>query len=639
MRSGAGARPVRERRSARGRRGARRLVRRSVKWGLWAVAGTLGGLVAAGVLFAGSEDRIPAGVSVLGVQLSGLTPSEAEGKLEGLAARLASVPVVFAAGGERFAVRPKELDVRVDWAAVVAEARSAGDGALPFRGLKRLRLRLFGFELEPHFDVYEAGLDFRLAEMARVVDRPAREAAIELDGLTPRIVPAQSGRELDTEAARSIVVAALAGFDRSGPVLLPVRSGRPDVTAAALQPALADVRTALSAPVRLAYGETRWRIRPERLVQFLILPANGSTELRIGGPAAELYFEGLAEAFKREPKDARFAVAGDGSVGVIPGVDGRELDVTGTTEALLAAATSADQRVADVVVSSVEPRLTTEKALAMRIETTLSAFQTPYAGTADRIHNLQLAVSLIDGTLVPPGKEFSLNKTVGPRTRERGFRVAPVIVGSEYDEDVGGGVSQVATTVFNAAWEAGLNITERNPHALYISRYPAGRDATVNYPTLDLRFRNDTDGWLLLKGAYDDTGISVTILGPVTGRRVVSKAGPLRETWKPKLEKVLDPTLPKGEKVVEDEGEHGRAIVVTRAVYEGDELLYRETWSTRYRSEPRIVRVGTKPRPGAEKPKPVPLDVETLPEVEVPPAETEPVETVPMDGEPPPVAP
>jgi vancomycin resistance protein YoaR len=634
MRSGVGVRPVRERRSARGRRGSR-LVRRGAKWALWVVAGALAGVVVAGVLLAGSRDRIPAGVSVLGVKLSGLAPAEAEAKLEERAEHLVSVPVVFTAAGERFAVRPSDVDARVDWAAVVAEARSAGDGPLPFRGLKRLKLRLFGFELEPHADVYEAGLDFRLAEMARSVDRPAREAAIELAGLIPSLVPAEPGRELDREAARSIVVRALAGFDRR-PVALPVRTHRPEVTAAVLEPVLADVRTALSASVRLGYGETRWRVEPGRLASFLVLPADGSTELRIGGPEAGQYFDRLAQGFKRKPKDARFAVAGDGSVGVIPAVDGRALDIPGTAEALLEAAISPELRVAEVAISVVEPKLTTERAHALQIEATLSTFQTPYAGTADRIHNLQLAVSLIDGTLVAPGKEFSLNKTIGPRTVERGFRVAPVIVGSEYEEDVGGGVSQVATTIFNAAWEAGLNITERNPHALYISRYPAGRDATVNYPDLDLRFRNDTVGWLLLVGAYDDTGISVTILGPETGRRVVSKAGPLREVWPPKLEKVLDPTLPKGEKVVEDEGEPARAIVVTRTVYEGDELLYEESWRTRYRSEPRIVRVGTKPRPKPEEapePSRSPPGDEALPPITEPaPATTEPTASIPASA-------
>ncbi len=572
------------------------------------MAGVLAGLVAAGIVFAGSEDRIPAGVSVLGVKLSGLTPAEAQAKLERRAAGLADVPVVLAAAGKRFELRPSRLDVRVDWAAVVVEARAAGDGPLPLRGLERLRLRLFGFEVEPHATLYEAGLDLRLARIARLVDNPAREAALELKGLAPKIVPAETGRKLDAEAARRLVVAALASFDRRA-VPLPVEVDLPKVTAETLRPVLAQARTALSAPVRLGYGGTHWRLAPRELAGLLLLPSGGSAALRIGGPVADRYFNELGQAFDRRPEDAGFKALENGSVRVVPGVDGRALDAVATAKALLAAALRERGRTAELVIRAIPPARTTEEARALGITTAMASFATAYAGTADRIHNLQLAVSLIDGALVAPGKEFSLNETVGPRTLERGFRVAPVIVGGEYEEDVGGGTSQVATTVFNAAWEAGLKITERNPHALYISRYPDGRDATVNYPDLDLRFLNDTKHWILVEGSYDDAGITVTLLGPRTGRRVLSESGPLEEVAPPKLEKVLDPTLFKGERVVEEEGQPARAITVTRKVYRGDEILYDEVWNTRYRSESRVVRLGTKPKPAevtppAEEPAP-----------------------------------
>jgi len=592
---------ARQRRSARRRPGGARPVRRRPRWALWLLAAALGLLVAVGVLLAGSEDRIPAGVSALGVKLSGLTPAQAEAKLQGRAAALADVPVVFTAAGKRFSIRPSRLDVRVDWMAAVAEARAAGDGPLPFRGLKRLRLRLFGLELAPDADLYEAGLNFELARIAGAINRPAREAALVLDGLRPRIVPAEAGRSLDVEAAKPIVLAALASFERA-PVVLPVEVARPKVTAEMLQPVLADVRAVLSAPVRLAYEETSLGLRPDRLAAFLVLPSRGSTELRLGAPEADAYFAKLARAFARKPQNAAFAVAGDGSVGIVPGVDGRSLDIPGTKRAVLEAALRLQGRSAEFAVTIVEPDRTTDEARAMGIATTMAAYTTPYAGTEDRIHNLQLAVSRLDGTLVAPGDEFSLNETVGPRTIERGFRIAPVIIGGEYEEDVGGGVSQVATTIFNVAWEAGLKITERNPHALYIARYPDGRDATVNYPDLDLRFRNDTKRWILVEGSYDEEGITITLLGPKTGRRVVSEPGPLREVARPKLEKVLDPTLFKGQRVVEDKGEPARAIVVKRTVYKGDDVLYQEFWSTRYRQEPKIVRVGTKPKPKPKKP-------------------------------------
>ena len=253
----------------------------------------------------------------------------------------------------------------------------------------------------------------------------------------------------------------------------------------------------------------------------------------------------LRKAVERAPVDATFRPVGDG-VEVVPDKAGRAVDVPATAKALLAAAVSPGQRAADLVVRTAEAERTTADAQAMGIERRLSSYTTLYAGTPDRITNLQVAVSLLNGALVAPGGTFSFNDRVGERTTERGFRSAPVIIKDEYDEAVGGGVSQVATTVFNAAWEAGLKIAERNPHSLYISRYQLGRDATVNYPDLDLRFINDTPNWVLVGAASGGAGITVSIYGGGPERRVESGEGSMTETGPAPIRRTKDPTLPEG---------------------------------------------------------------------------------------------
>ena len=266
------------------------------------------------------------------------------------------------------------------------------------------------------------------------------------------------------------------------------------------------------------------------------------------------------------------------------------------------------------VVVSAEPELTTAEAKGMGVTASLASYFTAYAGTADRIRNLQLAVAYLDGTRVAPGDTFSFNAAVGERTEERGFRPAPVIVGGEYEEGVGGGVSQVATTVFNAAWEAGLRITERAPHSLYISRYEAGRDATVNYPNLDLKWVNDTGGWVVLRGFSGGTGITISLLGAPTGRRVETVSGELRVTGPVPVKEVPDPTLTVGDQIVEEEGSQPQRIVVRRTVYDGDgDVLYAESWTTAYLGEKRVVRVGTKPKPREPEPEAKPKAKEKPP--------------------------
>jgi vancomycin resistance protein YoaR len=605
MRAEAGLERARRGRRSRAGRGVLRAVRRHWQLGLWAVAATLVGLIAAGVLFAGSPERIPAGVTLAGVPVSGLTAEEAEAKLRDRAAAVASTPVVFTANGKRWAITPRQLEVRVDWAAAVEDALDVGQGPLPLRGLKRVKVRLFGEDLEPHADYFEAGLEFRVDDMAHRIEHPAREAAIILRGLEPVIVPAESGRELVREETKGLIVSALAGFERA-PVALPVRVDEPEVTATRLEPVADQVRTALSAPVRFRFRNTQLTIEPSQLAPLLDLPRDGRTQLRVGGPEAVRFFRNLARGVARRPVSAEFEPLEGGRVRLVPGHNGRALDVEATGRSLVAGALSTTRREAVLVVGTVEPRLTTAEARSLRITRLLSAYRTAYSGTYDRIRNLQLAADALDGTLLGPGKEFSFNREVGPRTKEKGYRPAPVIISGEYKDGVGGGVSQVATTVFNASWEAGLKITARTAHALYISRYPLGRDATVNYPEIDFRFRNDTKGWIYIRARYDATGIAIMLLGRPTNRRVVSVAGELEEIGPPDVEQEPDPTLFVGERLIEDLGEPARAVSVTRTVYVGDEVLYRETWHTTYRSEPKLVRVGTMPKPAEPKPPPPP---------------------------------
>ena len=569
---------------------------RPVKVAAWVVGGLAAALLASAVAFAGPREEIAEGVRVADVDVGGLESSEAETLLARKAARYSSVPAVFTAGATRWSLRPEQLDLRADWRRAVAEARAAGDAPWLFRGVKRLQVRLLGAEVEPRADVYEPALRFYVDRIADSVRLTPRNASIVLRGLRPVVVPSREGRELDARRTEKVIVAALAGFSRRS-VRLPVQERPPAVATGELVPVAEDVRTALSGPVRFGYNGAHWRIHPPELAPLLSLPARGRSELQIGGPAAKSYFARLSRAVDRKPRDADYAVTSGGRVEVVAGANGRELDVAATEEALLAAAVSRDRRDAGLVVRTVEPELTTREARSYKITRMLSSFATPYAGDADRIHNLQLAVSLLDGTLIAPGDGFSFNDVVGPRTKERGFRPAPVIMDGEYEEGIGGGVSQVATTVFNAAWEAGVKITDRTAHELYISRYPPGRDATVNFPDIDLKFVNETGNWLFMRAVSGDTGIAVSLLGAPTDRRVASNAGPLREVGPPRVKKILDPTLFEGERIVVEDGEPARSITVTRTVYEDDEVLYSETWTTTYRSEPKIVRVGTLTRP------------------------------------------
>ena len=165
---------------------------------------------------------------------------------------------------------------------------------------------------------------------------------------------------------------------------------------------------------------------------------------------------------------------------------------------------------------------------------------------------MQLVSHLVDKHVIAPGETFSFNAATGARTEDKGFLEAPVIINGELKTGLGGGVCQVSTTVFNAAYEAGLPIVSRTNHALYISHYPQGRDATVNYPDTDLKFTNDTGHWLLLRTWVGSSSLTVALYGTPVHRRVVSETAPLVVSGPPPVKKVPDPSLFRGQSVVED---------------------------------------------------------------------------------------
>jgi vancomycin resistance protein YoaR len=363
---------------------------------------------------------------------------------------------------------------------------------------------------------------------------------------------------------------------------------------------------------------------------MLDLPQRPGERLALRGRKASEYFRGLAATVDRAPRDADFAVYADG-IRITPSSPGVTLDVPRTAAAVLAAAQRPARRRAALVVTREQPKLTTSEAQAMRIRERVGVYETTYGGDANRIHNVQLVAHLVDRKLIAPGATFSFNDTTGERSAEKGFREAPVIINGELQTGLGGGVCQVSTTVFNAAYEAGLPITSRTNHALYISHYPLGRDATVNYPDIDLQFVNDTGHWLLLRTFVGSSSLVVGLYGTAVDRSVETSTAPLREVAPPPVRSVDDPTHYVGEDVVEDEGEPARSTSVTRRVYAANgKLLSDATWYSSYRAEPKIVRVGTKPLP---EPKKEPVPTTTTPTTTAP-TTTAPTTTAPATSTP-----
>jgi vancomycin resistance protein YoaR len=573
---------------------------------LWQRTGVaVGGIALTAALlalaFAGSPAKLPEGVEIANVPVGGMTPAQARRTLEARSRAVASRPVLFRAAGRSWKLTAKQLDVSVNWRGAVSVALRQGEGSVPVRGLRRLGVRLFGADITPAAQAYDAALEYELDRIAGAVNRRHRDAALRLDRRTPVVVAGRTGARLERHAAARAIVQALSSLQRPLTVDLPATPDPQRVTAVQLQRAAAQVRTALSAPVQLSVDQARFELRPFRLAHLLDLPHDGRTDVRIGGLGDDPFFIRLDRSFARKAQDAQFAPI-TGGVRLIPGRFGRSADVPATARAILRAALSPTNRSARLVVEKMRPKLTTAEAKKMGIKQIVGTYTTIYGGIANRIHNVQLVAHLIDQHFIRPREEFSFNKTTGVRDAAKGFLEAPVIINGELQTGLGGGVCQVSTTVFNAAYEAGLKITARTNHALYISHYPLGRDATVNYPDTDLRFVNDTHHWLLLRTFVGASSLTVTLYGTDPHRKVVSETAPLTVAGPVPVKQTLDGSLLRGRQVVDVEGSPALATSNERKVYSAKgKLLYDDHWSSHYRGDYRIVRVGTKKK-AAKKP-------------------------------------
>ena len=580
-------------RNRRRRKARSRLIRRAVA----AVVVLLAVIsIVVAEVYAGSPGTLPSGESIAGVDVGGLTTRQAVRRLEQKASALAGTPVAVRVAGRTFRLRQADLGIRVDWAGAVESARSKSDGFGPIRGFRRIFQQLFGLTITPTARAQGRALDAQFDRIVSSVGREPRDAAIVLHGLNPVVVPGRPGISIDRVDARKQLLARFAGLDRT-PVVLALAPRRPQVTAATLAGSLAQVRTALSGPIVLQTGEARIEVGRWQLASILRMPDSTSRSITVAGKRADAFILRLQKALNREPKDATFAASGS-VVRIVPDLVGRAVNVPATARNIVRAALSPANRNAVIVVQTKQAKRTAADAKAMGIKELVSTYTTEFGGVPNRIHNVQVVSHLIDDTLIAPGTTFSFNGTTGDRNASKGFLVAPVIINGELTTGLGGGVCQVSTTVFNAAYEAGLDITARTNHALYISHYPQGRDATVNYPDVDLKFVNDTKAWLLLRTFVSTYSLTVNLYGTSPHRRVVSETAPLVVTGRPPTEWDKDPKLLKGKKRIVMAGSPPLSTSVRRRVYSADgKLLYDNTWSSHYVGDKRVVHIGTKKPP------------------------------------------
>jgi vancomycin resistance protein YoaR len=304
--------------------------------------------------------------------------------------------------------------------------------------------------------------------------------------------------------------------------------------------------------------------------------------------------------YEHDARSATFRVDG-GNVSIVASTEGRAFDPDATAAELARIAQQDGPRTARAQFAPVRPSLTTEQAHALNIHELVSAYTTYHPCCAPRVTNIHKIADTVNGAVVRPGEEFSLNGYVGPRTADKGYQMAPMIADGKYKDSDGGGVSQFATTTYNAVFYGGYHIDFHQPHSYYISRYPAGRDATISWPYPDLRFTNNSHSGILIKTSHTGTSVTVSFYGDKEGKVVTDETGPRKNYTDPQTQYEDNPDVPPAGQQVKQAGERGFDIEVVRVITQNGKTT-RQYFFTRYDPEPRIIEVAPGTSPCANPP-------------------------------------
>ena len=575
-------------------RGRRRGRRRAVVL-IAAVAAAV--LLVATLAAAAGGDTIHGNVTVHGIGVGGLTVDQAALKLARSAPQGGTV--TFAWNGHRWTLNAAALRAHL---AAVSAARDAyrytRRGNFLARNWTRLWLVLASHDVAPAVTYSRTRAAERLATIARVVEVQPVQGSVAVKGVQPVAHEARDGRAIDRAAILSLFERAVVSGDHVK-AALPVLTVVPEVSTADAQAAVATARTWLSGPLALTHGGHTWTINRQDLGQYLAFePQKARPHLRVtfDSPVTRGYFDFITQQVGKPGKNATFVLSANGKhVKIENGRSGYGVVPVPTIANMNAAAAGGGSRTATAVFGKAPPTLSYSDAKALDITRRIGTYTTSVAGTSNRLTNVGLGSSLLNNSLIAPGKVFSVNATTGQRTAAKGFKMAPTIINGQLADSVGGGMCQVSTTVFNAAFEAGLQIVERHNHELYISHYPLGRDATVSYGSYDLKFRNDTSHWILLKTAFTGWSLTVSLYSAPLHRRVVASTSAWYDLVPFTVDKKDAPTLAKGQTKVDTAGVGGMSIDCLRKVYGADgKLIWNDDFKSVYSMVPEVLLVGTK---------------------------------------------
>lgn len=473
------------------------------------IAATTLGLLAViyGIDVVRSAGAVPRGVTVQGVPVGGLSRTAAEQRLRERFEPQLSRPITVLAGDVAATLDPRRAGLNLDWPATLDQA-----GKQPLNPWTRLASLWRTREVGVVTAEDRTALTAAVQALRVQTDHAPIEGTIRFDGTRPVAVEPRTGQHLDVPATTDLILSRWIG---GGTVRAPVTTQPVRTTAEGIQTALHDVEPAVAAPVRVTGDDGHDALlAPEAIAAALRFApdSRGGLTITVDNPTVIAALTPQLEATQHPAKNAQILIQGGAPV-VLPSVDGRGIDWPATLLPLLDVLhRSGAQRALAANYVTLPPTLNTEQANALGVTTQIGTFSTGGFAT-DSGENIRRVAEQVNGAIVRPKETFSLNGYTGPRTAATGYVDAGIIDHGRPSRGIGGGISQFATTLYNASYFAGMTDIEHKEHSYYISRYPPAREATVFEGVIDIKFRNDSPTGVLVQTAWTPSSITVTLWG------------------------------------------------------------------------------------------------------------------------------
>ncbi|MBO9322767.1 MAG: peptidoglycan binding domain-containing protein [Roseiflexus sp.] len=598
------------------------------------------------------EGRIYPNVSIQGIAVGEMTPEQAESALRSRYAAFLRQPVVITYGDRQWTPTLDELGMTFDFRGAVDAAYNAGRGRGVVDDVRELAaIWQHGLDVPLHVSYDETRAQAYLTQLAREIERAPADAQVRLDGAQIAIVGAVIGRQVLVDATLAHVSQQLQAFV---PAMIPLQTREipPRLDDATVAAARAQIETILQGPLTLRVGKNEYKWTVADLADMIIINRVPSAEGdRI---AVTLDQDMIARRIRQiadetEKPGTRPRVAwNNGDLKIVkPGKPGLRLDEVRARDMVIAAVMGRD-RTLELPMVPTDPPVTEANLHQLGIRELVSIGKSDFTGSAAyRVHNIGVGMQLLNGLLIAPGEEFSFNKNIGQINAANGFVEGAAIIQNRTQQEFGGGICQDSTTMFRAAFWAGLPITERWGHSFYISWYDKyalgprgngpGLDATIFTGGPDLKFINDTGAWLLIQAwSNPKTGVAQIELYGTKPNRTVDLTHKVYDHVPAPTEPVFvaDPKVPRGTIKHTDKARGGMTIDVYRLVVENGAPRPPELFRTRFRPWPNIYTLNPAdigpdgkpliPFPQGDQPAPTPAPPPEQPTEPPPPPGVEP---------------